>query len=152
MYTPQILAVCVSEDKCISLAGCGAQFLLSCAVTYTKCYFLSAMAYNHHVTIYNPLLYSSMMSRSLCTGLTAGSYVGGFLNVIAYPTKNLCLSFCGKNIIDHFFDAPPLVKISFAETHVYENVRLGVMGFTVHHSILTILISYFNTLLEILRL
>ncbi|XP_016055886.1 PREDICTED: olfactory receptor 9G4 [Miniopterus natalensis] len=153
VYTPQILASCVSEDKRISLAGCGAQLFFSCVVAYTECYLLAAMAYDRHMAICNPLLYSSAMSSSLCAGLVAASYIGGFLNAIAHTANTFRLSFCGKNIIDHFFcDAPPLVKMSCTDTQVYEKVLLGVVGFTVLSSILTILISYFNILLAILRI
>ncbi|XP_049747705.1 olfactory receptor 9G4-like [Elephas maximus indicus] len=153
VYTPKIVVNCVSEDKRISLAGCGAQVFFSCVVAYTECYLLAAMAYDRHMAICNPLLYSGTMSSSLCTGLVAGSYIGGFLNAIAHTANTFCLSFCGKNIIDHFFcDVPPLVKMSCTDTKVYEKVLLGVVGFTVLSSILAILISYFNVLLAILRI
>ncbi|XP_049747587.1 olfactory receptor 9G4 [Elephas maximus indicus] len=153
VFTPKILVNCVSEDKHISLAGCGAQMFFSCVVAYTECYLLAAMAYDHHVAICNPLLYSGTMSSSLCTGLVARSYIGGFLNAIAHTANTFRLSFCGKNIIDHFFcDAPPLVKMSCTDTKVYEKVLLGVVGFTVLSSILAILISYFNILLAMLRI
>uniref|UniRef100_G3W8V8 Olfactory receptor n=1 Tax=Sarcophilus harrisii TaxID=9305 RepID=G3W8V8_SARHA len=153
VYTPKILATCISEDKRISLAGCGAQLFFSCVVAYTECYLLAAMAYDRYVAICNPLLYSAAMSRSLCVGLVTGSYVAGFLNAIAHTANTFRLKFCGKNIIDHFFcDAPPLVKMSCTDTKVYEKVLLGVVGFTVLSSILAILISYFNILLAILRI
>ncbi|XP_064145041.1 olfactory receptor 9G4-like [Loxodonta africana] len=153
VYTPKIIVNCVSEDKRISLAGCGAQVFFSCVVAYTECYLLAAMAYDRHMAICNPLLYSGTMSSSLCTGLVAGSYIGGFLNAIAHTANTFRLSFCGKNIIDHFFcDVPPLVKMSCTNTKVYEKVLLGVVGFTVLSSILAILISYFNIFLAILRI
>ena len=152
-YTPRILATCISEDKCFSLAECGAQLFFSCVVAYTECYLLAAMAYDRHMAICNPLLYSSSMSHSLCTRLVAGSYTGGFLNAIAHTANTFRLSFCGKNIIDHFFcDAPPLVKMSCTDTKVYEQVLLGLVGFTVLSSILVIIISYYNLLLAILRI
>ncbi|EDL79344.1 olfactory receptor 450 (predicted) [Rattus norvegicus] len=153
VYTPKILATCISEDKRISLAGCGAQLFFSCVVAYTECYLLAAMAYDRHSAICSPLIYSSIMSSSLCTGLVVGCYIGGFLNAIAHTANTFRLTFCGKNIIDHFFcDAPPLVKMSCTDTRVYEKVLLGVVGFTVLSSILAILISYFNILLAILRI
>ena len=153
VYTPRILATCISEDKHMSLAGCGAQLFFSCVVAYSESYLLAVMAYDRHMAICNPLLYSSSMSPSLCTGLVAGSYIGGFLNAIAHTANTFRLSFCGKNIIDHFFcDAPPLVKMSCTDTKVYEEVVLGLMGFTVLSSILVIIISYFNILLAILRI
>ncbi|XP_043769591.1 olfactory receptor 9G4 [Cervus elaphus] len=153
VYTPRILATCISEDKRMSLAGCGAQLFFSCVVAYSECYLLAVMAYDRHMAICNPLLYSSSMSPSLCTGLVAGSYIGGFLNAITHTANTFRLSFCGKNIIDHFFcDAPPLVKMSCTDTKVYEQVLLGVVGFTILSSILVIIISYFNILLAILRI
>lgn len=153
VYTPRILATCVSEDKRLSLAECGAQLFFSCVVAYTECFLLAAMAYDRHMAICNPLLYSSSMSPSLCTRLVAGSYIGGFLNAIAHTANTFRLSFCGKNIIDHFFcDAPPLVKMSCTDTKVYEEVLLGFVGFTVLLSILVIIISYFHILLAILRI
>ena len=153
VYTPKILATCVSEYKHMSLAGCGAQFFFSCAVTYTECCLLAAMAYDRLMAICNPLLYSSSMSPSLCTGLVAGSYIGGFLNAIAHTANTFRLSFCGKNIIDHYFcDVPPLVKMSCTDTKVYEQVLLGLVGFTVLSNILVIVISYFNISLAILRI
>lgn len=153
VYTPRILATCVSEDKRFSLAECGAQLFFSCVVAYTECFLLAAMAYDRHMAICNPLLYSSSMSPSLCTRLVAGSYIGGFLNAIAHTANTFRLSFCGKNIIDHFFcDAPPLVKMSCTDTKVYEEVLLGFVGFTVLLSILVIIISYFHILLAILRI
>ena len=153
VYTPRILATCISEDKRFSLAECGAQLFFSCVVAYTECFLLAVMAYDRHMAICNPLLYSSSMSHSLCTRLVAGSYTGGFLNAIAHTANTFRLSFCGKNIIDHFFcDAPPLVKMSCTDTKVYEEVVLGLVGFTVLSSILVIIISYFNILLAILRI
>ena len=153
VYTPRILATCVSEDKRLSLAECGAQLFFSCVVAYTECVLLAAMAYDRHMAICDPLLYSSSMSPSLCTRLVAGSYIGGFLNAIAHTANTFRLSFCGKNIIDHFFcDAPPLVKMSCTDTKVYEEVLLGFVGFTVLLSILVIIISYFHILLAILRI
>ena len=153
VYTPRILATCISEDKRFSLAECGAQLFFSCVVAYTECYLLAAMAYDCHMVICNLLLYSSSMSHSLCTRLVAGSYTGGFLNAIAHTANTFRLSFCGKNIIDHFFcDAPPLVKMSCTDTKVYEQVLLGLVGFTVLSSILVIIISYFHILLAILKI
>ena len=153
VYTPRILATCISEDKHFSSAECGAQLFFSCVVAYTECFLLAAMAYDRHMVICSPLLYSSSMSHSLCTRLVAGSYTGGFLNAIAHTANTFHLSFCGKNIIDHFFcDAPPLVKMSCTDTKVYEQVLLGLVGFTVLSSILVIIISYFRILLAILRI
>uniref|UniRef100_I3N6S4 Olfactory receptor n=2 Tax=Ictidomys tridecemlineatus TaxID=43179 RepID=I3N6S4_ICTTR len=153
VYTPKVLAICVSEDKRISLAGCGAQFFFSCLAAYTECYLLAAMSYDRHAAICNPLLYSGTMSASVCIGLVAGSYIGGFLNAIAHTANTFRLSFCGNNVIDHFVcDVLPLVKMSCTDTRVYVIILSSMVGFTVLSCLLAILISYFNILLAILRI
>ncbi|KAF7477744.1 hypothetical protein GHT09_011183 [Marmota monax] len=153
VYTPKILAICISEDKRISLAGCGAQFFFSATVAYTECYLLTAMSYDRHAAICNPLLYSGTMSASVCIGLVAGSYIGGFLNAIAHTANTFRLSFCGHNVIDHFLcDVLPLVKMSCTDTRVYVIILSSMVGFTVLSCLLAILISYFNILLAILRM
>ena len=121
VYIPQILAICVSENKCISLAGCAAQLFFNYLAAYTDCYLLAPMAYDSLVTNRNPLVYSSIMSNSLCTGLVAASYIGGSLNAVAHIANNFHLNFCGKNIIDHYFcDGTTLAKMSCIDTQVYE--------------------------------
>uniref|UniRef100_A0A8C9NX40 Olfactory receptor n=1 Tax=Spermophilus dauricus TaxID=99837 RepID=A0A8C9NX40_SPEDA len=153
VYTPKILAICFSKDKRISLAGCGAQFFFSCLAAYTECYLLAAMSYDRHAAICNPLLYSGTMSASVCIGLVAGSYIGGFLNAIAHTANTFRLSFCGNNVIDHFLcDVLPLVKMSCTDTRVYVIILSSMVGFTVLSCLLAILISYFNILLAILRM
>ncbi|KAG3285089.1 olfactory receptor 9G4-like [Ictidomys tridecemlineatus] len=153
VYTPKILAICVSEDKHISLVGCGAQFFFSCLAAYTECYLLAAMSYDRHAAICNPLLYSGTMSASVCIGLVAGSHIGGFLNAIAHTANTFRLSFCGNNVIDHFLcDVLPLVKMSCTDTRVYVIILSSMVGFTVLSCLLAILISYFNILLAILRI
>ncbi|XP_015361740.1 olfactory receptor 9G4-like [Marmota marmota marmota] len=153
VYTPKLLANCISEDRRISLAGCGAQFFFSCFAAYTECYLLAAMAYDRHVAICNPLLYSGIMSSSLCMGLVAGSYIGGVLNAAAHTANTFRLSFCGKNIIDHIFcDVLPLIKISCSDTRAAVIILSSMVGFTVLSCLLAILISYFNILLAILRI
>ncbi|XP_062053897.1 olfactory receptor 9G4-like [Lepus europaeus] len=153
VYIPKIMAICVSEDKRISLAGCGAQFFFSCVVAYTECYLLAAMAYDRRAAICNPLLYSGIMSTSLCAWLVAGSYIGGFLNAIAHTANTFRLHFCGANIIDHFFcDVLPLVKMSCTDTRDYVKLLSCMVGFTVFSCLLVIFISYFTILLAILRI
>ncbi|XP_003469462.1 olfactory receptor 9G4-like [Cavia porcellus] len=153
VYTPKILAICVSEDKHMSLAGCGAQFFFSCLAAYTECYLLATMAYDRCKAICSPLLYSGTMSSSLCARLVAGSYIGGVLNAIAHTANTFRLRFCGENIIDHFLcDVLPLVKMSCTDTQVYVRILSSLVGFTVLSCLLVILTSYLHILLAILRI
>lgn len=57
------------------------------------------MAYDCHVAIYNPLLYSVVMSNRLCTQLISISYATGFLHSLIH--MSLLLTFCKSNIIHY---------------------------------------------------
>ena len=150
---PKILVTCVSEDKHMSLTGCSAQFFFSCTVTYTECYLLAAMAYDHHMAICNLLLYSSTMSPSLCAGLVCWLLHRRVPECYSTFCQHFSPELLWQNSMDHYFcDVPPLVKMSCTDTKVYEQVLLGLVGFTVLSNSLAMLISYFNILLAILRI
>ncbi|KAK4822779.1 hypothetical protein QYF61_019970 [Mycteria americana] len=114
LYTPKILLNCVSEDESIfSFTGCAALFFVSSGLAYTECYLLVAMAYNRYAAISNPLPDTANVSKKLCTGLVAASYLSGFANSTLITSHTFTLSFCNANVIDDFFcDLPLLVKLS----------------------------------------
>ncbi|XP_042531645.1 olfactory receptor 9G4-like [Dipodomys spectabilis] len=153
VYSPRILATCLSEDKRISLLGCAAQFFFSCVAAYAECYLLAVMSYDRYVAICSPLLYSAKMSTSLCIGLVVGSYLGGFMNAIAHTTNTFRMSFCGDNTIDHFYcDVLPLIKMICTDTTLYVKIISILDGVTVASCLIPIVLSYLNILLTILRI
>ncbi|KAM9278188.1 olfactory receptor 9G1 [Morus bassanus] len=121
VYTPKILLNCISEDKSISFAGCAAQFFVSGGLAYTEYYLLTVMAYSWYMAISNPLLYTAAMSKKLCMGLVAASYLSGFANSALITSHASTLSFCDANIINDFFcDPSPLMKLSCNMTDSYQ--------------------------------
>ncbi|XP_010128472.1 PREDICTED: olfactory receptor 1013 [Chlamydotis macqueenii] len=153
VYTPKILLNCISEDKSISFAGCAAQFFVSGGLAYTECYLLAAMAYDRYVAISNPLLYTAAMSRKLCTGLVATSYLSGFANSILITSRTFTLSFCDANVIDDFFcDLPPLVKLSCDMTDSYQSLLYFILASNVILPSVLILVSYFSILAAVLKM
>ncbi|NXL85327.1 O1013 protein, partial [Alectura lathami] len=153
VYTPRILLNCVSEDKCISFAGCAAQFFVSGSLAYTECYLLAAMAYDRYVAISNPLLYTAAMPRKLCVALVAASYLSGFANGTLITSHTFALSFCDSNVIDDFFcDLPPLVKLSCDVTDSYQAVLYFILASNVALPSMLILASYISILAAILKI
>ncbi|NXX16852.1 O1013 protein, partial [Podargus strigoides] len=153
VYTPKILINCISEDKSISFAGCAAQFLVSGGLAYSECYLLAAMAYDRYVAISNPLLYSAAMSKKLCVGLVAASYLSGFANSALITCRTFALSFCDANVIDDFFcDLPPLVKLSCNVTDSYQALLYFTLTFNVIFPSALILTSYASILAAILKM
>ncbi|XP_054826022.1 olfactory receptor 5T2-like [Eublepharis macularius] len=153
VYTPKILVNCISEDKSISFGGCAAQFFFSAGLAYSECYLLAAMAYDRYVAIATPLLYATAMSRKLCTGLVALSYLSGFINATVITSETFTLNFCDANIIDDFFcDLPPLVKLSCAVPESYQSVLYFILASNVITPSALILASYIFILAAILRI
>ena len=83
------------------------------AVATTECILFELMAYDHYVAIWNPLLYSLIMSRAQCLKMAAGAFPAGLLNSMVNTSYVSSLPFCSSNVIHHFFcDSPPLLKLS----------------------------------------
>ncbi|KAM9606169.1 olfactory receptor 9G19-like [Morphnus guianensis] len=153
VYTPKILLNCVSEDKSIFFAGCAAQFFVSCGLAYTECYLLAAMAYDQYVAVSNPLLYTAAMSKKLCMGLVAASYLSGFPNSTLTTSRTFALSFCDTNVIDDFFcDLPPPVKLSCDVTDSYQALLCVVLTSNVILTSTLILASYASILAAVLKM
>ncbi|XP_042301567.1 olfactory receptor 1013-like [Sceloporus undulatus] len=153
VYTPKILINCISEDKSISFGGCAAQFFFSAGLAYSECYLLAAMAYDRYVAIANPLLYSTAMSKKVCTGLVALSYLSGFINATVITTETFTLIFYDGNVIDDFFcDLPPLVKLACNVPKSYQSVLYLILASNVIAPSALILTSYAFILAAILRI
>ncbi|XP_006026095.1 olfactory receptor 9G4-like [Alligator sinensis] len=153
VYTPRILADCISKSKIMSYTGCVIQYFFSAAVVHTECFLLAAMAYDRYVAICNPLLYSSAMTKKLCIQLVASSYAVGFANAIAHTGNMFRLRFCGDNTINHFFcDALPLMKLACDDIRVYEIILAAIVGCNVGTAIVLVLCSYTAIVAAIVRI
>lgn len=151
--TPRVLSDLPASQKVISHAACLAQFYFYAVFATTECYLLAAMAYDRYVAICSPLLYVFSMSSRVCALLVAGSYLAGVANATIHTGFALRLSFCGPNLINHFYcDGPPLYAISCTDPTVNEIVMFLVVGFNMLITSVTILVSYTYILLTVLRM
>lgn len=151
--TPKMLVNFLSEKKTISYAACLVQCYFFIAMVITEYYMLGVMAYDRYMAICNPLLYSSKMSKGVCIRLIAGPYAYGFLSGLMETMWTYRLTFCGSNIINHFYCAdPPLIRLSCSDTFIKETSMFVVAGFNLSNSLLIILISYVFILMAILKM
>ncbi|XP_016082702.2 olfactory receptor 5M11-like [Ornithorhynchus anatinus] len=151
--TPKMLANFLSAKKTISFAGCFIQCYIFVALLLTEFYMLAVMAYDHYMAICYPLHYSIKMSRRVCTCLIAFPYVYGFSEGLFQTISTFRLSFCGSNVMNHFYCAdPPLIKLSCSDTHFKENAMLLSAGFNLTNSFTIIILSYIFILTAILKI
>ncbi|XP_062053385.1 olfactory receptor 5A1 [Lepus europaeus] len=150
---PKMLTDFFQEQKTISFVGCAAQFFFFVGMGLTECFLLTAMAYDRYVAISSPLLYTAIMSQSLCTGMVVGAYVGGFLSSLIQASSIFRLHFCGPNIINHFFcDLPPVLALSCSDIFPSQVINFLVVVAVGGTSFLILLISYSYIVTAVLKI
>ena len=112
------------------------------------------MARDCYVAICNPLLYTLIMSKTVCLKMAAGAFTAGLLNSVIHHTGYVSsLSFCSSNVIHHFFcDSPPLFKLSCSDTCLYESIMSTFAGVNMVRTLLVILTSYSYILFSIFHM
>ncbi|XP_022368775.1 olfactory receptor 143-like [Enhydra lutris kenyoni] len=153
VFTPKMLISFISEKNIISFTKCMTQLFFFCFFVNSECYGLTAMAYDHYVAIYKPLLYIVTMSPQVCSLLISGSYVMGFAGAMVHMGCMVRLIFCDSNIINHYMcDIFPLFQLSCSNTYASELVISVIVGTVVIISSLIICISYILILSNIVHI
>ncbi|XP_004636583.1 olfactory receptor 8D4 [Octodon degus] len=153
VITPKMLEGFLCRDKSFSYSGCMTQLFFFCLFVISECYMLAAMAYDRYVAICSPLRYHVLMSPQVCVLLVATVLSIGFIDAVIHGGCTLRLSFCGPNIIKHYFcDIVPLIKLSCSSTYIDELLIFGIGGFNMVATSLTITVSYAFILDSILRI
>ncbi|ELV13006.1 olfactory receptor 8D4 [Tupaia chinensis] len=151
--TPNMLAGLLCSEKGISYSGCMTQLFFFCIFLISEYYMLAAMAYDRYVAICRPLLYNVIMSPRVCSLLVAAVFSIGFTDAMIHGSCISRLSFCGSNIIKHYFcDIVPLMKLSCSSTYIDEMLIFVIGGFNMVTTSLTIIISYAFILTSILHI
>ncbi|XP_004715005.2 olfactory receptor 1020-like [Echinops telfairi] len=153
VIAPKMLVNFWLEHPAISFNGCATQFFFFGSFAGIEGFLLAVMAYDRYVAICKPLLYVVTMSPHINIILVLITYLAGFINAAIHTGFTFQLSFCGSNVINHFFcDTPPLLKLSCSDTHINEVVIFAFASFNELSCLLTILVSYLYILIAILRI
>ncbi|XP_074083759.1 olfactory receptor 5AN6-like [Macrotis lagotis] len=150
---PKMLSDFFKEKKSISFGDCVTQYFIFSGMGLTECCLLAAMAYDRYAAVCNPLLYTSIMSPTLCMWMVAGSYMSGFFGSLIQMCSLLQLYFCGPNVIDHFFcDLPQLLVLSCSDTLALQILKFVIAVIFGVLSVLIIMISYGHIVEAILKI
>uniref|UniRef100_A0A8C6IGG2 Olfactory receptor n=1 Tax=Mus spicilegus TaxID=10103 RepID=A0A8C6IGG2_MUSSI len=150
---PKMLSNFFQEKQTISFVGCIVQYFLLSTMGLTESCLMTAMAYDRYAAICNPLLYSSVMSPTLCAQMVMGSYTAGLTGSVSQICALLQLYFCGPNVIRHFFcDISQLLNLSCSDAF-FVQVLLAIltMCFGIANALATML-SYGFIVLSILKI
>ncbi|XP_020851211.1 LOW QUALITY PROTEIN: olfactory receptor 13C2-like [Phascolarctos cinereus] len=152
-FGPFMLVNFLSVRKTISFPGCAIQMYLTLALGTTESVLLAMMAYDRYVAICNPLRYTIIMNMRVCVQLAALSWIVGSVNSLLQTVLALRVSFCGNNIIDHFFcEILAVLKLACVDISLNPFVMMVALALVTLTPVLLILISYIFILATILRL
>ncbi|KAG8560090.1 hypothetical protein GDO81_014783 [Engystomops pustulosus] len=140
---PKILINLLSQDKRITFYGCAVQMFFFLAMGTTECLLLAVMAFDRFTAICRPLYYTLVISKQNCSCLSVFSWFSGALLSMGQTMFIFSLSYCGPNVIDHFFcDIPPVLKLACSETYMNEIAIFSVCVVILLTPFLLILGSY----------
>nr|XP_006215011.1 olfactory receptor 5A1-like [Vicugna pacos] len=140
---PRMLGDFFKEQKTISFVGSAAQFFFFIGMEGTECCLLAAMAYDRYAAISSPLLYTALMTPTVCVGMAITAYAGGFLTGLIQTSSVFRLHFCGPRVINHFFcDLPALLLLSCSGTFLSQVANFLVVCAVGGTSALVVLVSY----------
>ncbi|XP_046537586.1 olfactory receptor 5-like [Equus quagga] len=101
----------------VPFTACMTQLFFFISLICTECTLLASMAYDRYVAICHPLHYPLLMRPQVFLGLAMTSWFGGLLVSVIKTACIASLSYCGPNVLNHFFcDVSPLLNLSC--THV----------------------------------
>ncbi|XP_063302604.1 olfactory receptor 11L1-like [Pelobates fuscus] len=121
VIVPNTLYIIYNEGGTMSFAGCLAQFYFYAFSEVSECFVLSIMAYDRYLAICKPLRYCNLMNNAVCIKMIIISWILIFSIILTDTLSLTQLTFCGPNIIDHFFcDLVPLMELSCSDIYFLE--------------------------------
>ncbi|XP_004448321.1 olfactory receptor 5AN1-like [Dasypus novemcinctus] len=150
---PKMLISFFQKQQTITFLSCIAQYFIFSTLGLSESCLLAAMAYDRYAAICKPLLYSSIMSPSLCVRMALGTYMAGLSGSLSQLCGLLQLHFCGPNVINHFFcDMPQLLILSCTDTFFIQ-VMIDILSmFFGTTNVLVILTSYAYVVNSIMKI
>uniref|UniRef100_A0A8D2E0A3 Olfactory receptor n=1 Tax=Sciurus vulgaris TaxID=55149 RepID=A0A8D2E0A3_SCIVU len=140
---PTLLAGLWMGPYRISFVACMTQLFFFIVLICTECTLLASMAYDRYVAICHPLHYPLLMRPQVCRGLALSSWLGGLLVSVVKTSCIASLSYCGPNVLNHFFcDVSPLLNLSCTHVALTELVDFISAIVILWGSLLVALASY----------
>ncbi|XP_003466165.2 olfactory receptor 6C74-like [Cavia porcellus] len=150
---PKLLTIFLSGRQTISFAACFTQAFASLFLGATTFFLMGVMSLDRYLAICKPLYYPTIMNTRTCILLVTACFSLGFLLMVIPVIKLSQLSFCGPNVIPHFFcDLGPLARLSCSESRSIETLFYNVVFFLTFTSFFMTVIAYSNIVVTILRL
>ncbi|XP_012602104.1 olfactory receptor 8J3-like [Microcebus murinus] len=153
VIAPKMLINFLVKKKTTSYYECATQLGGFLLFIVSEVIMLAVMAYDRYVAICNPLLYMVVVSRKICLLLVSLTYLYGFSTAVVVSSCVFSVSYCSSNVINHFYcDNVPLLALSCSDTYFPQTVVFISTATNLFFSMITVLASYFNIVLSILKI
>nr|XP_002755382.1 olfactory receptor 1052-like [Callithrix jacchus] len=150
---PKMLVNYITGQKVISYHGCLLQYSFVSLFLTTECFLLAVMACDRYLAVCRPLHYKGLMTPTFCIYLVTVSYLLGSANSLTHLSSLLSLSFCGPNVINHYFcDIPLLFQLSCSNTQRSKVLFTVLSGAASVSTFLIVVSSYLEILLTVLKI
>ncbi|XP_078502812.1 olfactory receptor 5AR1-like [Lissotriton helveticus] len=151
VITPNMLANFLRQKKSISVMGCAAQMYFFASLATIENLLLAVMAYDRYVAICHPLLYSTIMRSRICLQMVIMVYTCGYSTALIHTVLTVRLTFCGSNLINHFYcDVPPVLSLACVNAYQSKAVIFALAVLLGTGSLLVTLLSYTYIIVTIL--
>ncbi|XP_075174608.1 olfactory receptor 6N1-like [Anomaloglossus baeobatrachus] len=150
---PKLLVGFLVRKNIISTTACFSQCYFFFLLGGIENFLLAIMAYDRFVAICYPLRYNTIMTPTFCWSLACGCWLGIFIGSLLPMNLLVKLSFCGPNIINHYFcDVSPLLKLSCTDTTLLKSNFFSLMWVIVFGCLFFTLVSYINIICAIMKI
>ncbi|XP_032093313.1 olfactory receptor 6C3-like [Thamnophis elegans] len=150
---PQTLSHLLTGHKNIPYVACIIQSFMYFHLGTTEFFLLAVMSYDRYLAICNPLRYSYIMQKSLCTLLVFCCWIGGFLLIMGSFVILLQIPMCDSNILDHFFcDNTPLIQLLCGDTRFLQLFGFVIAVISLLGTLSISVASYINIIKTILTI
>ncbi|KFO37865.1 Olfactory receptor 14I1 [Fukomys damarensis] len=153
VVVPRAVVNSMTGSKTISLPECAAQIFLSILFASVEIALLVVMSYDRYVAICHPLHYGLIITPSLCSQATAGSWASGLVCSAVHTGALFRLPFTKTNVIQQCFcDVPQILRISSPDVQYSEFILVAVSICFVLACSSFIFISYIKIFSTVLKM
>ncbi|XP_004390511.3 olfactory receptor 10X1-like [Trichechus manatus latirostris] len=150
---PKMLADILTENRSISVIGCGLQMYFFLGLGGTNCIILTLMGYDRFLAICNPLRYSLLMTNIVCGQLVASAWAAGFFISLIETALIFGDFFCSPNLVKHFFcHMRAVVRLSCLDSSLIEFIVTLISVSGLLGTFLLIILTYVFILSTVLRI
>ncbi|XP_070363655.1 olfactory receptor-like protein OLF3 [Equus asinus] len=150
---PQMLVHFLAGRKVIPYVSCASQLFFSLGLGGIEFVLLAVMAYDRYVAVCDPLRYSVIMHRALCTRLVITSWVSGSINSLMQTTITFQLPMCTNKFIDHIScELLAVVRLACVDTSSNEIAIMVSSIVLLMAPFCLVLLSYIKIISTILKI